>query len=68
MKFLARSFDGLEILRAKFRRVQDIGDVEADGELFVVAQFLEEIEIFEIAASAVDAGDAVPIGPFHGGA
>ena len=61
--FLARAFDGFEVLRAHFRRVHEIGDVEAQGQIAVAAQFVVELQLGKIAACAVNAGEAILIGP-----
>jgi len=68
VKFLSGSADGSDVLRAQLRRIEEVGDVEAETLLAGSAQLLEEIEIFKIATRAVDARKAVFIGPFHAGA
>ena len=55
-------------LRPEFRRIQEVGDVEAQGQIAVAAEFVVEIELCKISAGAVDARKAIFVGPLDSGA
>ena len=64
MIFLASAFDGVQILGPHFRWVHEVGDIKAQGQIAVPAQFVVKLELWKIAAGAVNACQAMLIGPF----
>src|SRR5580692_10019293 len=68
VKLLPGGFDGLNVFQVKFGRFKFVSDLQTDGELFVVAQFLNNVKVLKIAARAVDSRDTVLVGPFYRGA
>ena len=65
VEFLAGMVDSIEVLRPEFGRIEEVSDIHAHAQVAATAHFVEEIERFEILSSAVDASDAVFVGPFH---
>ncbi len=65
--FFAGLFDRVDIFGTQLRRVQKIGDVHAQRQIAAAAQFIVESELFEIATGAVNACQAIFIGPMQAG-
>ena len=65
MKFLAGVLDGVEVLLPEPGRIEEVSNIHAHGQVTAVAHLVVEIEHFKISTGAVDACDAVLVGPFH---
>ena len=57
--------DGLEVLGPELGGIEEVSDIQAHAEIAAAAHFVEQIELFEILAGAVDPRDAVLVRPFH---
>jgi hypothetical protein len=67
VKFVSRVFDSVEVLRPESRRIKEVGDIEAQSQVAVAAQFVIEVERLKVSTGTVDACQAVLIGPFNAG-
>src|SRR5438309_1307203 len=61
--FFPRILDGRNILRPQLRRILEIRNVKAECQIAVAKKLVIEIELLEITSGAVDARQAIFVGP-----